>query len=140
MGKKETVARIKYGTRRRGDRIDSPECANFFHGILRAGNHEPDFSLMVVRTFEEGSVENTDAPRTRMVVIRNMQGFDRQPHLLDHLLRIVHHLELFLVRRYRTIARGPAKINCPRSGKSCPKSSRRDLLFPPTVRTPWRMA
>jgi hypothetical protein len=140
VGKKETVARIKYGARRRGDRIDSPECANFFHGTLRAGNNEPDFSLMVVRSVEEGSVENTDPPRARMIVIRDMKRFDRQRHLLGQLARVAHHLELFLIRRYRKIARGPAKRNSPRSGKSCPKSSRSDLLLPPTVWTSCRIA
>ena len=51
----QTVARIEYGTLRRGDRIDSPKRADFFHGILRAGNDKPDFPLVPVRRFEKGA-------------------------------------------------------------------------------------
>jgi len=76
----EAVARIKYGTLWRGDRVDPPKRANFFHGILRAGDDEPDFPLVAVRRFEEGLVENTNASRRRMVVIRDVQCFDRQTH------------------------------------------------------------
>jgi hypothetical protein len=62
MRQEKMVAGVKHGTRRRGDRVNSPELSDFFDGILRAGNNETDFALVPVGCLEERVIEDAYAP------------------------------------------------------------------------------